>query len=130
MDFLKKRTVRVLLSVTFLAIAIVATLYISDREGHPQSKNMSNSSQTPTQDQPMKGDSILIVYLTRTGNTEAVARMIQDTVGGTLVSLELQQPYPEDYEAHVAQVVRENESGYLPPLKVQSRILKAMTRFL
>jgi flavodoxin len=65
----------------------------------------------------MKGGSILIVYLTRTGNTEAVARMIQDIVGGTLVSLELEQPYPEDYQAHVAQVVRENESGYLPPLK-------------
>jgi flavodoxin len=43
--------------------------------------------------------------------------MIQDTVGGTLVSLELENPYPEDYQAHVAQVVRENESGYLPPLK-------------
>jgi hypothetical protein len=111
MDFLKK-PVRALLSVTFLAIAIVATLYISDREGDPESKSMSNSSNTPT-----KGDSILIVYLTRTGNTEAVARMIQDTVGGTLVSLELEQPYPEDYQALVAQVVRENESGYLPPLK-------------
>lgn len=37
--------------------------------------------------------------------------------GGTLVSLELEQPYPENYQAHVAQVVRENESGYLPPLK-------------
>jgi flavodoxin len=117
MDFLKKRTVRALLSVIFLAIAVVATLYISDREGNPESKSMSNSSITPTRDQPMKGDSILIVYLTRTGNTEAVARMIQDTVGGTLVSLELEQPYPKDYQAHVDQVVRENDTGYLPPLK-------------
>lgn len=117
MDFLKKRTVRALLSVTFLAIAVVATLYINDREGEPESNRMSNNSNTPTQDQPTKADSILIVYLTRTGNTEAVAQMIQDTVGGTLVALELEQPYPEDYQAHVAQVVRENESGYLPPLK-------------
>jgi flavodoxin len=117
MDLFRKRTVRTLLPVTFLAIAVVATLYISDRAEDPESKSMSNNSNTPTQDQPMKGDSILIVYLTRTGNTEAVARMIQDTVGGTLVSLELEQPYPEGYQAHVAQVVRESESGYLPPLK-------------
>ena len=102
MDFLKKRTVRALLSVTFLPIAVVATLYISDREGDPESKSMSNSSNRPMQDQLMKGGSILIVYLTRTGNTEAVARMIQDTTGGTLVSLELEQPYPADYQAHVA----------------------------
>ena len=126
MDFLKKRTVRALLSVTFLAIAIVATLYISDNEGDPESQSMSNSSNTPT-----KGDSILIVYLTRTGNTEAVARMIQDTIGGTLVSLEPEQPYPEDYQAHVAQVVRENESGYLPPLKTSiDNIEKYDTVFL
>jgi flavodoxin len=117
MDFLKKRTVRALLSITFLVIALVAGLYISDRDEDPESKRMSNSSNTPKPDQPMKGNSILIVYLTRTGNTEAVARMIQDTVGGILVSLELEQPHPEDYQAQVAQVVDENESGYLPPPK-------------
>jgi flavodoxin len=59
----------------------------------------------------------LIVYLTRTGNTAAVAKMIQDTIGGKLVSLELEKPYPLNYQSHVAQVVRENETGYLPPLK-------------
>jgi flavodoxin len=107
----KKRIIAVII-VVILAIAVVATLYIGNREGSAERISMSNSSNTPT-----KGDSILIVYLTRTGNTEAVARMIQDTTGGTLVSLELEQPYPEDYQAHVAQVVHENESGYLPPLK-------------
>ena len=60
---------------------------------------------------------ILIVYLTRTKNTEAVANMIQQEVGGKLVSLELQHPYPENYQAIVQQVQRENETGYLPPLK-------------
>lgn len=45
--------------------------------------------------------------------------MIQDKVGGTLVSLELQTPYPEDYTAIVAQVAKENETGFLPPLKTQ-----------
>jgi flavodoxin len=64
-------------------------------------------------------DRVLIVYVTRTRNTEAVARMIQQELGGTLVSLELEKPYPEDYGAHVQQVVRENESGFLPPLKTK-----------
>lgn len=102
MGFFKKRTVTAMLSVVILAVAVVATSYIIHREGEPESNRMSNNSNTPTQDQSTKADSILIVYLTRTGNTEAVARMIQDTVGGTLISLELQQPYPEDYQAHVA----------------------------
>lgn len=58
----------------------------------------------------------LIVYLTRTGNTEAVAEIIHDAVGGELVHVELETPYPEDYETIVAQVDRENETGFLPPL--------------
>ncbi len=36
-----------------------------------------------------------------------------------LVALELEKPYPENYQQIVAQVVKENESGYLPPLKTK-----------
>ncbi|PZV82192.1 flavodoxin [Algoriphagus aquaeductus] len=64
-------------------------------------------------------DKILIVYLSRTKNTKAVAEMIQEQVGGTLIEVELVTPYPEDYRAIVAQVARENESGFLPPLKTK-----------
>lgn len=74
---------------------------------------------------------VLIVYLTRTGNTEAVARMIQKEVGGDLVSLEIEDPYPKDYEAIVKQVARENETGFLPPLKTKiENIEKYDTVFL
>lgn len=62
---------------------------------------------------------ILIVYLTRTGNTEAIAKIIQQEIGGDLVSLELVNPYPKDYKAQVAAVVRDNENGFLPPLKTK-----------
>jgi hypothetical protein len=36
-----------------------------------------------------------------------------------LVALELEKPYPENYQATVQQVVKENETGYLPPLKTK-----------
>ena len=58
-----------------------------------------------------------IIYLSRTKNTEAVAKLIQAKVGCDLIKLELQKPYPENYTAIVAQVAKENETGYLPPLK-------------
>jgi flavodoxin len=61
----------------------------------------------------------LIVYLSRTNNTKAIAEIIHENVGGTLVALELETPYPADYRATVQQVVRENETGYLPPLKTK-----------
>ena len=62
---------------------------------------------------------ILIVYLSRTKNTEAIAEIIHENTGGTLVALELANPYPEDYRATVDQVAKENETGYLPPLKTK-----------
>ena len=61
----------------------------------------------------------LIVYLSRTNNTMAVAEIIQKQVGGTLAAIELQNPYPENYQATVEQVASENESGFLPPLKTK-----------
>ncbi len=60
---------------------------------------------------------VLIVYLSRTNNTKAIAEIIQRNIGGNLVALELKQPYPENYQAIVQQVANENETGYLPPLK-------------
>jgi flavodoxin len=62
---------------------------------------------------------ILIVYLSRTNNTKAIAEIIQRNVGGKLVALELEKPYPENYQQTVQQVVKENETGYLPPLKTK-----------
>lgn len=74
--------------------------------------------QNETIDAPDK-EKILIVYLTRTGNTEAIARMIRENVGGDLVSLELETPYPKDYKTIVDQVAKENETGFLPSLKTK-----------
>lgn len=66
-----------------------------------------------------KSERVLIVYLSRTNNTKAIAEIIHDNIGGTLVALELKNPYPENYKATVDQVAKENETGYLPPLKTK-----------
>lgn len=66
----------------------------------------------------------MIVYLSRTNNTKAIAEIIHSYVGGKLVALELQKPYPENYRATVQQVVNENETGFLPPLKTKIDSIK------
>ena len=40
-------------------------------------------------------------------------------MGGKLVSLELEKPYPENYQRTVQQVAKENKTGYLPLLKTK-----------
>ncbi len=80
----------------------------------------SGAQQLPANAQTLTGEKkVLIVYLSRTNNTKAIAEFIHQKVGGTLVALELERPYPADYKATVRQVVRENETGYLPPLKTK-----------
>jgi len=67
----------------------------------------------------MSSKKILIVYLSRTKNTKAIAQIIHKNIGGSLVALELQTPYPENYQATVNQVSNENATGFLPPLRTK-----------
>ncbi len=69
--------------------------------------------------QASAGTKVLIAYLSRTNNTKAVAELIQQQTQGELMALETQVPYPENYQATVDQVKRENESGFLPELKTR-----------
>lgn len=59
----------------------------------------------------------LIVYLSRTQNTANLAQMVQKHTGGDMAAIEVETPYPADYQTLVAQVRRENEQNFLPPLK-------------
>ena len=78
-----------------------------------------SKAQETTRKESLKDKKVLIVYLSRTKNTKTIAEIIQKNVSGDLVELELQNPYPENYKAIVDQVSKENESGFLPPLKTK-----------
>ncbi|MBW4360672.1 flavodoxin [Flavobacterium taihuense] len=78
----------------------------------------------PNNDESLTDKNVLIVYLSRTKNTKVVAEIIHKKVGGTLVELELEKPYPRDYKMIVSQVAKENETGYLPPLKTKIANIK------
>jgi flavodoxin len=58
----------------------------------------------------------LVLYQSRTGNTRTVARLINEAIGSDLVEIRPMQPYPEDYDAVVAQNAKEQRTNYLPPL--------------
>lgn len=90
---------------------LLAALLLTSSCSSSQVKERSPSS--------LDSSKVLIVYLSRTKNTKAVAEMIHQKVGGRLVALELENPYPENYQAIAKQVVEENEKGYLPPLKTK-----------
>ncbi len=81
-------------SVIVLSLMILTTICLLS--------SCSRAQQLPAADQPLPGKKkILIVYLSRTNNTKAIAEFIHQKVGGTIAALELETPYPADYNATV-----------------------------
>ncbi len=64
-----------------------------------------------------KGEKILIAYFTRSGNTEKLADMIQDKVGGTKFRIETVKEYPEDYSGVYDEAMKEQQENVRPELK-------------
>jgi flavodoxin len=117
-EFLRKMKSLAALSLTIAAFLCLFT-------------GCTAAQRIPVKNQPQFAEKkILIVYLTRTGNTEAIAKMIRQKTGGDLIALELENPYPKDYQAIVKQVADENEKGFLPPLKTKVDTGKYQTIFL
>jgi flavodoxin len=105
---------------SLLLTALLISILISQNSCRESSTELDTPSTSPSGGE----ERILIVYLSRTENTKAVAEIIQQRVGGDMVQLELETPYPDNYQEIVAQVDRENETGYLPPLKTRIHDLK------
>lgn len=95
--------------VCFIAVLLLLLLSSCSKAQNSISENKSM----------LNDKNVLIVYLSRTKNTKTIAEIIHQNIGGTLVALELQTPYPEDYKAIVDQVAKENETNFLPPLKTK-----------
>jgi flavodoxin len=103
---------RTMKRTTVLSLILFAAIYLLSFS--------SGAQQQPAKNQRLPAEKkVLIVYLSRTNNTKAIAEIIHQWVGGNLVALELETPYPADYNTTVQQVVHENETGYLPPLKTK-----------
>ncbi|CQR49802.1 flavodoxin [Haloferax massiliensis] len=86
----------------------------SSSETEEQNTPPQSEDETP---QSTDENRVLIVFFSRTENTQAVAEMIREEVGGELFEVLPAEPYPVDYDTLVSQVDEENEAGYTPPLQ-------------
>ena len=66
---------------------------------------------------PALNRKVLIVFYSHSGNTRALAGLIQQQSGADLVEIVPVTPYPTDYNAVVNQAKQELNSGYRPPLQ-------------
>lgn len=61
---------------------------------------------------------ILIAYFSWSGNTETIARKIQETTGGAIFRIETKHPYPGNYHETAYGIAKEqHDKNILPELK-------------
>jgi len=60
---------------------------------------------------------ILIVYFSHSGNTQNIANLIHQQVGGTIHQIVPAAPYPKSYNVVVDQAKKEIQAGYKPALQ-------------
>jgi len=62
---------------------------------------------------------ILIVYFSHTGNTQKAAQQIHEFVGGDIVEIKTETPYPTDYKKCADLAKQEKESNARPKLSTK-----------
>lgn len=93
---------------SFLKYATVGTLSLSVV---PVLSHVSSAFAAQT-----KGESMLILYFSHSGNTRTVAQHIHSKIGGDFIELKTTVPYPADYDAVVEQARQEQQQNARPDI--------------
>lgn len=78
-----------------------------------------NTNQNINKDEAQSKEKILVLYFSQSGNTETVANIIHNEVGGDIIKLETVQTYPSDYNELVDYAQNEQKQNARPELKTK-----------
>ena len=97
--------------VVLLAAVVLAVVALRLRAGRDTSATVSLTAKVPGK--------VAIVYYSQSKvqNTALVAKWIQKHVGGELIAIETEKPYPEPYFRTLAAAEIERRSGTFRPIK-------------
>lgn len=112
---MNKKVITLIVTLIIIAIVGVAIYLITGNNENKESlNNRKNTSET--KNITTSGSNTLILYFSMSGNTEAVANIIHDEVGGDIIRLETAQTYPEDYDDLVDYAQEEQQDNARPEL--------------
>lgn len=108
--------------ILIIALIIVAVIGISiytlskDDDNTTTANQQSDNTSVENNESDLEAGNVLIVYFSQTGNTETVANIIHDNVGGDIVKLETTEAYPSDYDELVDYAHQEQQEDARPEL--------------
>lgn len=79
----------------------------------------NNTTNTENDNEDTEIGKVLVLYFSQSGNTEAVANFIHNAVGGDIVKLETETPYPSDYDELLDYAQEEQRENARPVLSTK-----------
>ena len=110
------------LIILVIALIIVVVTGISiytlskDDDNTTTANQQSDNTSVENNESDLEAGNVLRVYFSQTGNTETVANIIYDNVGGDIVKLETTEAYPSDYDELVDYAQQEQQEDARPEL--------------
>lgn len=116
---MKKRIMMLVLGIAVIMVAIFGIFtYLNNNQNESQDTNETVSNESKTDDINIENmGNTLILYFSKSGNTETVANYIHEEIGGDIVKLETVQTYPEDYDELVDYAREEQRDNARPELE-------------
>lgn len=104
--------------IAFILIIVLTAGFYFFNKNNSNENNVNNTTQTQNSEHTNnRNQNILVLYFSMTGNTQSVAEIIQDQVGGDIVRLETVQKYPSDYDELLDYAQNEQSENARPKLK-------------
>lgn len=116
---MNKKVIILIAAIIVIAIAGVSIYMFTGSSDTNNNQNNNNETKNNTNDNAnvvTEDSNVLVLYFSMSGNTQAVANIIHDEVGGDIIKLETVETYPEDYDDLVDYAQEEQRDNARPEL--------------
>ena len=114
---MNKKVIILIIALIIVAVTGISIYTLSKDDDNATTANQqSDNTSVENNESDLEAGNVLIVYFSQTGNTETVANIIHDNVGGDIVKLETTEAYPSDYDELVDYAQQEQQEDAGPEL--------------
>lgn len=118
---MNKKIIAVIVAILIIAIAGVLIYMVAGNSNNSKENNTANQTNNRTENKNTNNEisgeaNILVLYFSWSGNTQAVANIIHDEVGGDIIRLETAEPYTDDYNELLDVAQEEQQENARPEL--------------
>ena len=114
---MNKKVIILIIALIIVAVTGISIYTLSKDDDNTTTANQqSDNTSVENNESDLGAGNVLIVYFSQTGNTETVANIIHDNVGGDIVKLETTEAYPSDYDELVDYAQQEQQEDAGPEL--------------